>query len=74
MSCVRVPASLPARPPSAAEWEELLVRLEIAPRAARLALEDAGARAGALRGPLLHLVRRERWLARALEALRDGKP
>lgn len=35
------PRTLPARPPSEVEWEDLLVRVEIAPRALRLAVEDA---------------------------------
>jgi hypothetical protein len=34
--------SLPERPPSEVEWEELLVKYEITPRALRLAVEDAG--------------------------------
>ena len=42
----------PPRPPSEVEWEELLVRLEIAPRALRLAVEDARAPHGALLGLL----------------------
>jgi hypothetical protein len=35
------PRTLPARPPSEVEWEDLLVRVEIAPRALRVAVEDA---------------------------------
>jgi hypothetical protein len=31
------------RPPSEVEWEDLLVRVEIAPRALRVAVDDAGA-------------------------------
>lgn len=34
--------SFAERPPSEVEWEDLLVRLEIVPRALRLAVEDAG--------------------------------
>ncbi|HEX6037704.1 hypothetical protein [Longimicrobium sp.] len=37
------PRTLPARPPSEVEWEDLLVRVEIAPRALRVAVEDAPA-------------------------------
>jgi hypothetical protein len=40
-------AALPPEPPSEVEWEELLVRVEVAPRALRLAVDDAPhARAG----------------------------
>lgn len=35
------PRTLPARPPSEVEWEDLLVRLDIMPRALRVAIEDA---------------------------------
>jgi hypothetical protein len=35
------PRTLPERPPSEVEWEDLLVRVEIAPRALRVAVEDA---------------------------------
>ena len=35
------PLTFPARPPSEVEWEDLLVRVEIAPRALRIAVEDA---------------------------------
>lgn len=34
--------TLDARPPSIAEWEEVLIRVEIAPRALRVAADDAG--------------------------------
>jgi hypothetical protein len=37
------PRTYPARPPSEVEWEDLLVKLEIAPRALRIAVEDAPA-------------------------------
>ena len=40
---VEDPRTLPARPPSEVEWEDLLVRVEIAPRALRVAVEDAPA-------------------------------
>lgn len=35
-------ASLPARPAALPEWEDLLVRFEIMPRALRVTLEEAG--------------------------------
>ncbi|HVH13281.1 MAG TPA: hypothetical protein VM759_09530 [Longimicrobium sp.] len=41
MSFLVDPRTLPARPPSEVEWEDLLVRVEIAPRALRVAVEDA---------------------------------
>ena len=53
------------------EWEELLARLEVAPRAFRLAAEDA-ADPGAAAGVLLLALFGEEWLARALEAVRTG--
>lgn len=59
-------AVLPARPGSVAEWEDLLVRLEIAPRAARLSieeLEDAESAARALETATL----REAGIGRLLE-------
>ena len=37
------PAGFAARPPSEIEWEDLLVRYEIGPRALRLALDDGDA-------------------------------
>jgi hypothetical protein len=66
------PRDLPARPPSEVEWEELLVKLEIAPRAIRVAVEDAAD------SPALHeIVRRaalmEHWWGERLEDLRAGR-
>ncbi|HEX7239580.1 MAG TPA: hypothetical protein VF263_04910, partial [Longimicrobiaceae bacterium] len=50
---------VPPLPPSVAEWEDLLVRLEIAPRALRAALEDAPADHPDVRHPFsLHLHQR----------------
>ena len=47
----------PQRPPSEVEWEELLVKYEITPRALRLAAEDAGpGRAGEIVGTLEALL------------------
>lgn len=67
----------PAAPPSEVEWEELLVRYELTPRALRVALED-----GELDGParervgdlLRALVAHELQAARLLAAMRDGRP
>jgi hypothetical protein len=62
-------ALLPARPPAVAEWEDLLVRLEIMPRALRGTLEDSRRDEDALRETLEELLDRElrvgRWLERA---------
>lgn len=64
----------PERPPSEVEWEELLVRYEITPRALRLAVEDASpGAAGRIAAPLGRLLAWERWTAGALEALREGR-
>jgi hypothetical protein len=57
-------------PPSVAEWEDLLVRLEIMPRALRANLEEAGARGLETEWVLRELVERETaagaWLERAV--------
>ncbi|HEX6749353.1 MAG TPA: hypothetical protein VF092_18810 [Longimicrobium sp.] len=64
----------PARPASEMEWEELLVRYEIAPRALRVALSDGDA-AGPARERvcdlLLGLVANELWTALIFAAMRD---
>lgn len=65
-------AGYPARPPSEAEWEDLLVRYEIAPRALRLAVADAEPRLEVL-VPLGLLLSAERWAAGVLAAMRDGR-
>lgn len=66
--------SFPARPPGIAEWEDLLVRYEIGPRALRVALGDAEDRAAApeavldqLRALVVHEAQTEALLA----AMRD---
>jgi len=66
--------SFPPRPPGIAEWEDLLVRYEIGPRAVRVALADADDRAAApdavldqLRALLVHEAQAEALLA----AMRD---
>jgi hypothetical protein len=57
------------------EWEELLVRYELAPRALALALADAagGAGEGAAR-VVREMVARELAATRLLAAMRDGSP
>ncbi|HYR12300.1 MAG TPA: hypothetical protein VEQ60_31220 [Longimicrobium sp.] len=67
------PRTLPARPPSEVEWEDLLVRLEIMPRALRVAIEDAPADAPALTQALRDGVRAEAALQAMLEAMVDGR-
>jgi hypothetical protein len=67
------PRALPARPPSEVEWEELLVRLDVAPRAIRLAVEDA-ADTPALRSELASALVGERLYGVQLDALRTGEP
>jgi hypothetical protein len=61
--------SLPALPPAVAEWEDLLVRLEIMPRALRGTLEGRDGRDPAVRATLRELLDRElrvgQWLERA---------
>jgi len=68
------PLGLPARPPSEVEWEELLVRLEITPRAVRLAVEDAGGDSAVVREVLRDAIGKEIWWAELLQQLRDGRP
>jgi hypothetical protein len=64
----------PERPPSEVEWEDLLLRLEIAPRALGLAVEDAGARGASLLPELKAAVLPDEWLGHAVEALSEGRP
>ncbi len=68
------PTDFPARPPSEVEWEELLVRLEVTPRALRLAVEDAGGDTPELRAALAGIVAHEEWLAKLLDDLRERRP
>lgn len=63
----------PARPPSEVEWEDLLLRMDIAPRALALAVEDAGPRGGSVLPDLKAAVLGEEWLGGAIEALREGR-
>jgi hypothetical protein len=74
-------SAVPAMPPGIAAWEELLIRLELGPRAVRITLEgaapgdwvgrtdEAGWNAAA---HLAHLAARESEVAAWLAALRDG--
>lgn len=64
----------PPRPPSEVEWEDLLLRLEIAPRALALAVEDAGGRGASLLPDLKTAVLSDEWLGHAIEALSEGRP
>ena len=65
------------RPPSEIEWEELLVRYEIGPRALRIALDDGDA-GGPARQRVCDLLRalvfNELWTATQFEAMRTGIP
>ena len=63
-------AGLPAYPPAIAEWEDLLVRLEIMPRALRAALEEDGG--GDAAAPLAMLLDREQRVGRWLEEAAFG--
>jgi hypothetical protein len=66
------PRTLPARPPSEVEWEDLLVRLEIMPRALRVAIEDAPAHSPSLSAALREGVRAEAALQAMLESMVNG--
>lgn len=67
------PRGFPPRPPSEVEWEDLLVRVEIAPRALRIAVEEARADRALLAEALRTGLRSEAMLQRALEAIIDGR-
>ena len=67
------PRTLPARPPSEVEWEDLLVRLEIMPRALRVAIEDAPAGHSGVVDALRTGVAAEAALQQMLEAMVDGR-
>lgn len=62
------PRAHPAAPPSEVEWEDLLVRIEVAPRVLRLAVEDAAGREGVL-APLRSAVMEEVRLQALLESM-----
>ncbi|HEX2081056.1 MAG TPA: hypothetical protein VHG08_25365 [Longimicrobium sp.] len=67
------PRTLPARPPSEVEWEDLLVRLEIAPRALRIAVDEAPPAHPAVREALLSGVAAESALQATIEAMVEGR-
>lgn len=74
MMDVENPLAHPPRPPSEVEWEDLLVRLEIAPRALALAYDDAGGESERAADVLRDAVAGESALNAALEAMVDGRP
>lgn len=65
--------AFPARPPSEVEWEDLLVRVEIAPRALRIAVEEAPRDDPDLIQLLQTGVFFEARLQHLLEAMIDGR-
>jgi hypothetical protein len=67
-------ADVPARPPSEAEWEDLLLRVEIAPRALRNTVEDARASDPRIRKVAAEAARWEGMWEILLEKLRQGEP
>lgn len=70
---VEDPRTLPARPPSEVEWEDLLVRVEIAPRALRVAVEDAPAGHPGVTEALRTGVMAEMVLQEMLDAVVEGR-
>lgn len=64
-------AAYPTEPVDIAEWEDLLVRFEIMPRALRNTLERVSVVAAA-REALLRLLAREEWAVETFAALREG--
>ena len=67
-------AGFPAHPPSVAEWEDLLVRFEIMPRALRAALDAPAAAPERVAATLGALLTREREVGRWLEAAAGWTP
>jgi hypothetical protein len=61
----------PARPPSEVEWEELLARLDLAPRAFQLAADDAEGNPRVVH-VLASAFALEHWFATALKELQAG--
>src|SRR5690349_18228199 len=59
-------------PPHVAEWEELLLRVEIAPRALRVAVEDAPAESPAVREALSRALLLDHACVDALDAMAAG--
>lgn len=68
------PRTLPARPPSEVEWEDLLVRVEIAARALRVAVEDAPAGHPGVAEVLRMGVMAEMVLQDMVEAMVEDRP
>ena len=64
----------PPHPPHLADWEDLLVRLEIAPRALRVTLEDAPADDPETRAIVARAAAAERAFQRMMEAMQAGDP
>jgi hypothetical protein len=64
----------PPHPAHVADWEDLLVRMEIAPRALRVTLEDAPAGDPEVRAIVARAAARERAFQRAMEAMQAGDP
>ena len=64
----------PPHPAHVADWEDLLVRLEIAPRALRVTLEDAPADDPEVRAVVARAAAGERVFQRAMEAMQAGDP
>jgi N-acetylmuramic acid 6-phosphate etherase len=67
-------AAYPERPASEVEWEELLQRVELAPRALRFAVEDAAAGAPGVMEALRHAFDWEVRLRAALEGMTGQAP
>lgn len=64
---------IPAQPPSIAEWEDLLVRLDIAPRAVRVAVDDIAEPGEEVLRVLQLAAAREVWYSAVIENLRLGQ-
>jgi hypothetical protein len=67
-------SALPAEPPSEVEWEELLVRVEVAPRALRLAVDDAPDATPGVRDALRHAFLWEARLQAVLASMAAVSP
>lgn len=65
--------AFPPHPPSEVEWEDLLVRLEIAPRALRLALEQGDPARPGVAETLLDALVLELLVRGTLEAMAEGR-
>ncbi|NNC30133.1 hypothetical protein HKM21_12730 [Longimicrobium terrae] len=74
MSIMFDPRTFPERPPSEVEWEDILLRVEIAPRALRVAIDDVAPGHPGLAPVLQTAVLGERILHLQFEALAAGEP